>query len=63
MIIFKNNVIRDFTFGTIGGAPKLLKCTVCHRVYDKNEYLDLILGLNHVTCVDCGGKEFIVNPE
>lgn len=63
MINIKNCTINNFTFGTIGVVPKLLKCTSCSREYDNNEYLDLIGKDEQITCVACGCKKFIINPE
>jgi DNA-directed RNA polymerase subunit RPC12/RpoP len=62
-ITLKNVTFTNFTFGTIGGAPTLLKCTACDRTYDNNEYLDLIGKDEQITCLSCSGKTFIVNPE
>lgn len=63
MIKITNTVVSNFTFHTLGCVPDCLECNTCKRTYHNDEYLDLIENTSVVTCVDCKGKAFVVNPK
>lgn len=63
MIKVANVSMSNFTFHSLGFVPDRLECKTCKRTYRNDEYLDFIENTSVVTCVDCEGKTFVINPK